>query len=105
MLGPAVAPTATASNAASLSRDSRAALEQLYRQNPTARDLGSRARAVLVFPSMLKAGFMFGGQIGEGALLKGGRIIASGPPDELRNSSDRNVREFLERDFGAPTVD
>ncbi len=39
------------------------------------------------------------------ALLKGGKIVASGPPDELRNSQDSNVREFLERDFGAPTLD
>jgi ABC-type proline/glycine betaine transport system ATPase subunit len=39
------------------------------------------------------------------ALLKGGKIVAVGAPDELRHSSDGNVREFLERDFGTPTVD
>ena len=38
------------------------------------------------------------------ALLKDGKIVAEGAPDELRDSDDRNVREFLERDFGAPTV-
>ena len=64
---------ASAASGASLSRDARAVLEQLYRKNPAAKDLGARARAVLVFPRMVKAGFMFGGQIGEGALLKGGR--------------------------------
>jgi lipid-binding SYLF domain-containing protein len=35
--------------------------------------LGGKARAVLVFPSILKAGFMFGGQLGNGVLMKGGR--------------------------------
>ena len=72
-LGPAGVPPASAAGDTSLSRDARAALEQLYRKNPTARDLGTRAKAVLVFPRMLKAGFMFGGQIGEGALLRGDR--------------------------------
>ncbi len=73
ILDPAGVPAASAASAASLSRDARAALEQLYRKNPTAKDLGARARAVLVFPRMVKAGFMFGGQIGEGALLRGDR--------------------------------
>lgn len=38
------------------------------------------------------------------ALLKGGRVCAEGSPDELRDSSDPDVREFLERDFGSATV-
>ncbi|MDJ0849391.1 MAG: lipid-binding SYLF domain-containing protein [Myxococcota bacterium] len=71
LLHPAGSPPASAAGGSGLSRDARAALDKLYRRNPAARDLGNRARAVLVFPRMLKAGFMFGGQIGEGALLKG----------------------------------
>ncbi len=31
---------------------------------------------MLVFPNIVKAGFMFGGQIGEGVLLKGGKPVA-----------------------------
>ena len=41
--------------------------------NKAARLLNGKAVAVLVFPDMVKAGFMFGGQIGEGVLLKGGK--------------------------------
>src|SRR2546427_8058542 len=38
--------------------------------------LSERAKAILVFPTMVKAGFMFGGQIREGALRKRGRTVA-----------------------------
>jgi lipid-binding SYLF domain-containing protein len=37
--------------------------------------LAGKAKAVLVFPSIVKAGFMFGGQLGDGVLLKDGRAV------------------------------
>lgn len=49
--------------------DSRAALHTLYRQNPKARQLGSHAKGVLVFPEVTKGGFMVGGMGGNGALF------------------------------------
>jgi lipid-binding SYLF domain-containing protein len=58
-----------------LDRDVSAALQTLYRNEPSARTLAKKAYAVLVFPSILKAGFMFGGQIGNGALRKGDRTL------------------------------
>lgn len=70
----AAARPALAASAAELNRESAAALDQLYRQQPTARTLGRQAKGILVFPAMVKAGFLFGGQIGEGVLRKGGRI-------------------------------
>jgi lipid-binding SYLF domain-containing protein len=63
-----------AASAAELSRDGRAALNQLYARQRSAKLLGQRARAVLVFPSIVKAGFMFGGQIGEGVMFRGSRV-------------------------------
>ncbi len=74
----AVPERALAASAAEIDRDASAALRSLYASQPSARLLAGKAKAVLVFPHMLKAGFMFGGQIGEGAmrkgnLLKGGR--------------------------------
>jgi lipid-binding SYLF domain-containing protein len=60
-------------SAAQLDRDATAALNRLYRSQPSAKLLGQRAKGILVFPNMTKAGFMFGGQIGEGVLRKGGR--------------------------------
>jgi lipid-binding SYLF domain-containing protein len=68
-------PPAAAASASELTRDAKRALEQLYAQNEGARALGKQAKAVLVFPRMIKAGFLIGGQIGEGALLKNGRAV------------------------------
>ncbi len=38
------------------------------------------------------------------ALLKNGKIVATGTPDELKDSDSLDVREFLERDFGSSTM-
>ena len=51
------------------------ALHTLYATQPRARDLARHAKAVLVFPKILKAGFLVGGQGGEGALRVGGRSV------------------------------
>jgi len=56
-----------------IDRESRTALDLLYRSNPTAASIGKSARAVLVFPKIIKAGLVFGGSYGEGELLKGGK--------------------------------
>lgn len=55
-----------------IARESRAALNDLYAQNPTARKLGHRASAVLVFPKILKGGFVVGAEGGNGALFDSG---------------------------------
>ena len=54
---------------ASLTSESRAALSQLKSQNSAAAKVSSRAMAVLVFPNVVKAGFIFGAQGGEGTLF------------------------------------
>jgi lipid-binding SYLF domain-containing protein len=63
---------ALAAGAKELEQDARTALERLYASAPAARDLSKRAKGVLVFPSVVKAGLMIGGQYGEGVLFKGG---------------------------------
>jgi len=68
-------PVAAAS-AKELNRESSAALVKLYEKSQPARLLRDHAKAVLVFPDMYKAGFLFGGQIGEGVLLRGGKPVA-----------------------------
>ena len=70
------APHAVAASREQLDRRGIEALERLYATNPAARRLGEKARAVLVFPNIVKAGFLFGGQIGEGVLLKDGEPTA-----------------------------
>ena len=63
-------------SAAKLSSDSKTALSNLYAKVPKAKEFGGKAVAVLVFPSITKAGLGIGGQYGEGALLKGGKAVA-----------------------------
>jgi len=63
-----------AGSAADISRDSNAALQDLYASNPEARQLAKRAKGILVFPGIVKAGFLVGAQYGSGgALFKKGR--------------------------------
>lgn len=69
-------PPAAKAPATALSRDSQAALRKLYAQVPAAKTLGESASAVLVFPNIRKAGFVVGGQYGEGTLIKGGKPVA-----------------------------
>lgn len=70
------ASTCGAASKASLNRDASKALKSLYANNNGARVLGQKATAILVFPQIIKAGFMIGGQIGEGVLFKGGKPAA-----------------------------
>src|SRR6478609_9268283 len=65
------AGTASADTAAAIDSKSRAALHELYNTNIQARDLGHKATAVLVFPHIIKGGFIFSAYHGEGALLEG----------------------------------
>jgi lipid-binding SYLF domain-containing protein len=75
VLSPLAASRVARASDASLDRDVDEALEQLYAGNASARMLRDNAKAVLVFPHILKAGFMFGGQIGDGALRRGGKTV------------------------------
>jgi lipid-binding SYLF domain-containing protein len=41
-----------------------------------AKDLAGKAAGILVFPNVVKAGFLFGGEYGEGALEVGGSPVS-----------------------------
>jgi lipid-binding SYLF domain-containing protein len=66
---------AAAASAAEINRDVKSALEKLYAKSPAARTLGEKAKGILVFPGIVKGGFIIGGQYGEGALLKEGKTV------------------------------
>ena len=66
---------ASAASGKQISRNASAALHELYATTPAAKELGSKAKAILVFPKILKAGFMVGAQGGHGALFKGGKTV------------------------------
>lgn len=67
---------ALGASAAELNRDASAALQALYKRYPETRELGKSAKAILIFPSVVKAGLMVGGEYGEGVLRKGGKTAS-----------------------------
>jgi lipid-binding SYLF domain-containing protein len=69
------APSALAATAEDLDRDSRQALHRLTQTNRVAADIARNARAVLVFPNIVKAGLVFGGAYGEGTMMRGNRVV------------------------------
>src|SRR5262249_2634341 len=67
------ASRALAASRPEIQRDAGRALQRLYATSAAAKLLGEKAKAVLVFPSVVKAGFLFGGQMGDGVLMKHGK--------------------------------
>lgn len=66
--------TASAATAEDLDVDSRQALQTLYKSSPFAESISHNAKAILVFPKIIKAGLVFGGSYGEGVLLKDKKV-------------------------------
>ena len=64
-------PAVTA-DAEDIDRDANAALTLLYQTTPAAWRLAPLAKAILIFPSIVKAGFIGGAQYGNEAPRKGG---------------------------------
>jgi lipid-binding SYLF domain-containing protein len=72
LTGPS-APVAQAASAAAIDADRRATIERFYSQIGGARELANKSYGILVFPSVVKAGFGIGGEYGEGALMVRGQ--------------------------------
>ena len=73
----AVTPTVSfGASASEINRSATQALNTLYKNNPGARSLGEKAVGVLIFPSIVKGGFIIAGQFGDGVLRKGGKPVA-----------------------------
>ncbi len=69
------APSAGAATAQELQTRGNAALEQLYASNPKARDLAQKAHAILIFPTVVRAGLMMAGfERGDGVLFVNGNV-------------------------------
>jgi lipid-binding SYLF domain-containing protein len=64
---------AVAASSAEIDREVNFAIARMFDTVPNAKYLSSQAKGVLVFPSIVKAGFLFGAQYGEGALRRQGR--------------------------------
>lgn len=66
---------ASAAPASGVNRDVSEAIERLTRTNETAGNISKKARAVLVFPKIIKVGLILGASYGEGALREGGKTV------------------------------
>lgn len=69
-----LAQTALADTARELRSSAQRALNRLYASTPAAKALGEHAVGVLVFPEILKGGFLVGVQYGEGVLFRNGAV-------------------------------
>lgn len=69
------ASSAQAASAEALTADAQHSLHKLEAMDPAARVYERHAKAVLVFPSILKAGLVFGGETGDGVLLVHGKPV------------------------------
>ena len=66
---------AIAETAAEIDRDVDSALLKLYASSPTAKELSQVAKGILVYPDVVKAGLIVGGQYGTGALRVEGKTV------------------------------
>jgi lipid-binding SYLF domain-containing protein len=76
LLEAAVASLVMAASASQIDRSATQALTSLYKNVPGAKALGDKSVGVLVFPSIVKGGFIIAGQYGDGALRKNGKTAA-----------------------------
>ncbi|WP_322081662.1 YSC84-related protein [Burkholderia sp. BCC1972] len=67
--------SASASKRQSIDASVNATLSRLYSTVPGSRELVAKSRGTLVFPNVLQAGFIVGGQSGNGALRVGGSTV------------------------------
>ena len=65
---------AASKTAKEIGRDADESLQALYRTNPVAESISKKARGILIFPNIVKAGLIVGGSYGEGLLKQGGKI-------------------------------
>jgi lipid-binding SYLF domain-containing protein len=75
LLFPAAPQDAVAASAAEIDAEVDAALVRFYEEVPAAKDLAKKAKGILIFPKVVKAGFGVGGEYGEDALRIGGKSV------------------------------
>jgi len=75
ILGAFFASAAHAATAKEIDVSVDVALERFNKEVKGAKEFLKSAKGVLVFPSVYKAGFVFGGEYGEGALRIGGKTV------------------------------
>jgi lipid-binding SYLF domain-containing protein len=67
---------AQAASRAELDRKATSALNDLYKKYPKAKELAGKAKAILIFPEVLKVGLMVGAETGDGVMRVNGKTVA-----------------------------
>jgi lipid-binding SYLF domain-containing protein len=83
-----------AANRLKIRREAREALSQLYSISPAARDLGESAKAILIFPRIVKGNFKTGTQHGYGTLFSRGKAIGYYELGAVSYGIPKGVTEF-----------
>ena len=91
------APAANAASGAEIERDANDTLHSFVRQIGGARELANKAVGILVFPSVIKAGFGLGGEYGEGRLLE----MLNTVPGESAAETQRFIMQSVDAFVGA----
>ena len=64
-----------AATATEIDAKANTALETFFNQAPAGKELAQKAAGILIFPSIVKAGLLLGGEYGEGTLQVNGRSV------------------------------
>jgi lipid-binding SYLF domain-containing protein len=64
-----------AASAAEIDAKTDSALKMFYEKVGPAKELSAKAKGILIFPDVIKAGFGIGGEYGEGALRINGKTV------------------------------
>lgn len=75
MISTLSASFALAASASEIDRNATQSLATLFKNNPGAKALNDKAKGVLIFPKIVKGGFIIAGQFGDGAMRKGGKTV------------------------------
>jgi lipid-binding SYLF domain-containing protein len=82
-----------------LKRDSFAALQSLYAKEPKAKEIGDKSKAILIFPNLVKAGFIAGIQGGDGVLIENGKVTGVYNNTAVSYGLQAGVQTFAEAMF------
>lgn len=75
IFGVLVAQSSFAATAKEIDVSVDVALERFYKEVPGSQSFSNKAKAILVFPSVIKAGIGIGGEYGEGSMRIGGKTV------------------------------
>jgi lipid-binding SYLF domain-containing protein len=68
--------SAQAASKEEINAEVKEAVSDFYKHTSAGHELAKKAKGMLVFPNVIKAGIGVGGEYGEGALLVGGKTVA-----------------------------